>query len=69
MAQFLSVCIILRILLDADPEFYTISMSPLSLTFRSRSQAEGLLSMPIGVDYVVIGFNMEVQPLVTHNAV
>ena len=25
-------------------------------------------SMPMGVDYVVIGFDMEVQPLVTHNA-
>ena len=28
-----------------------------------------LLSTPMGVDYVVIGFNMEVQPFVTHNAV
>ena len=27
-----------------------------------------LLSAPMGVDYVVIGFDMEVQPLVTHNA-
>ena len=27
-----------------------------------------LLSTPIGVDYVVIGLDMEVQPLVTHNA-
>ena len=29
-----------------------------------------LLSTPmcVGVDYVVIGFDMEVQPLVTHNA-
>ena len=26
-----------------------------------------LLSTPMGVDYVVIGFYMEVQPLVTHN--
>ena len=26
-----------------------------------------LLSTPMGVDYVVIGFDMEVQPLVTHN--
>ena len=24
--------------------------------------------MPMGVDYVVIGSDMEVQPLVTHNA-
>ena len=24
--------------------------------------------MPMGVDYVVIGFDMEVQSLVTHNA-
>ena len=28
----------------------------------------GLLSTPMGVDYVVIGFDMELQPLVTHNA-
>ena len=27
-----------------------------------------LLSTPVAVDYVVIGFDMEVQPLVTHNA-
>ena len=27
-----------------------------------------LLSTPMGVDYVVIGFDMGVQPLVTHNA-
>ena len=27
-----------------------------------------LLSMPMGIDYVVIGFDIEVQPLVTHNA-
>ena len=26
------------------------------------------LSTPMGVDYVVIGFDIEVQPLVTHNA-
>ena len=26
-----------------------------------------LLSTPMGVDSVVIGFDMEVQPLVTHN--
>ena len=27
-----------------------------------------LLSTPMGVDYVVIGSDMEVQPLVTNNA-
>ena len=27
------------------------------------------LSMPMGVDYIVIGFDTEVQPLITHNAV
>ena len=27
-----------------------------------------LLSMPMGIDYLVIGFDMEVQPLVSHNA-
>ena len=27
-----------------------------------------LLSTPMVVDYVVIGFDTEVQPLVTHNA-
>ena len=26
------------------------------------------LSTPMSVDYVVIGFDMEVRPLVTHNA-
>ena len=60
MAQFLSVCIILRILLDADPEVYTVSMSPLSLTFRSRSQAEGLTTnQPIHVEpnyYIVYAY-------------
>ena len=25
-------------------------------------------STPMGIDYVEIGFDMEVQPLVTHNA-
>ena len=30
--------------------------------------AFALLSTPMGVDYVVIGFDMEVQLLVTHNA-
>ena len=32
-----------------------------------RVVSNNLLSTPMGVDYVVIGFNMEVQPLVTHN--
>ena len=27
-----------------------------------------LLSMSLGVDYLVIAFDMEIQPLVTHNA-
>ena len=27
-----------------------------------------LLSTPMGIEYVVFGFDMEVQPLVTHNA-
>ena len=27
-----------------------------------------LLSTPMGVDYIVIGFDMEVQPLVPHKA-
>ena len=31
------------------------------------SQSEALLSMPRGVDYEVIGFGMEVQPLFTYN--
>ena len=30
--------------------------------------AESSLSTPMGVDYVVNWFDMEVQPLVTHNA-
>ena len=28
----------------------------------------GYESLSMGVDYVVIGFDMELQPLVTHNA-
>ena len=28
----------------------------------------GSLSTPMGVDYVAIGFDVDVQPLVTHNA-
>ena len=34
----------------------------------NRSCTYKSLSTPMGVDYVVIGFDMEVQPLVTHNA-
>ena len=36
------------------------------ISFRVVSNT--LLSTPMGVDYVVVGFDMEVQPLVTHNA-
>ena len=36
--------------------------------FLSHQSDEGLLSTFMGVDYVVIGFDMEVQSLVTHNA-
>ena len=35
--------------------------------FQETNQ-QPLLSTPMGVDYVVIGFDMEVQPLVIHNA-
>ena len=41
------------------------------MLYRQRERGrekEILLSTPMGVDYVVIGFDMEVQPLVTHNA-
>ena len=31
-------------------------------------RVRNLLSTPMGVDYAVIGFDMDVQPLVTHNA-
>ena len=34
----------------------------------SHAPRRNVISMPMGVDYVVIGFDMEVQPLVTHNA-
>ena len=34
----------------------------------SMNVTQNLLSTPMGVDYVGIGFDMEVQPLVTHNA-
>ena len=33
-----------------------------------RVVSNNLLSTPMGIDYVVIGFNMEVQPLVIHSA-
>ena len=32
----------------------------------TRSFQFFLLSTPMGVDYIVIGFDMEIQPLVTH---
>ena len=32
------------------------------------SSDDALLSMPMGLNYVVIGFDMEVRPLVTDNA-
>ena len=35
---------------------------------QSYLQINPLLSTPMGVDYVVNGFDMEVQSLVTHNA-
>ena len=35
---------------------------------RCQPLPRGLLSTPVGIDYEVIGFDMEVQPLVTHNA-
>ena len=37
-------------------------------TLATNKRPFSLLSTPMGVDYVVIGFGMEVQPLVTHNA-
>ena len=36
--------------------------------YRIELATRCLLSTPMGVDYVVIGFDMEVQPLVTQNA-
>ena len=39
----------------------------IKLTMLSTTKPR-LLSTPMGVDYVVIGFDMEVQALVTHNA-
>ena len=45
---------------------------PTPRSFHSDSDSDFavimLLSTPMGVDYVVIGYDMEVQPLVTHNA-
>ena len=38
------------------------------INFEQNVEYEHSLSTPMGVDYVVIGFDMEVQPLVTHNA-
>ena len=50
----------------------TCDFTSFSTVFQSY-QDEGELSVrslstPMGVDYVVIGFDMEVQPLVPHNA-
>ena len=36
--------------------------------FNQVSRLYQLFSTSTGVDYLVIGFDMEVQPLVTHNA-
>ena len=38
------------------------------LTGCLRSCLKLSLSTPMGIDYILIGFDMEVQPLVTHNA-
>ena len=38
------------------------------LSLKTKAYKYTLLSTPMGIDYVVIGFDMEVQPLVTHNA-
>ena len=43
-------------------------LDPTENTNRYVQVHPNLLSTPMGVDYVVIGFNMELQPLVTHNA-
>ena len=34
----------------------------------NETSDDRLLSTPMGVDYVVIGFDMKVQPLFTHKA-
>lgn len=34
----------------------------------TRPEIALLLSTPVGVDFVVIGVDMEIQSLVTHNA-
>ena len=44
-----------------------VNRTPFKFQNESSTSPESL-SMPMGVDYVVIGFDMEVQPLVTHNA-
>ena len=44
---------------STDGALYLYKFHKISLIF---------ISTPMGVDYVVIGFDMEVQPLVTHNA-
>ena len=41
--------------------------NPGPLTYESGALVP-LLSMPMCVNYIAIGFDMEVQPLVTHNA-
>ena len=44
-----------------------VNRTPFKFQNESSTSPESL-STPMGVDYVVIGFDMEVQPLVTHNA-
>ena len=52
-----------------DQKRMIFSHSVISLNqLRQNSKKHYLLSTPMGVDYVLIGFDMEVQPLVTHNA-
>ena len=47
---------------------WVLSSKSLNSSERFRAIMALLLSTPMGVDYVAIGFDMKVRPLVTHNA-
>ena len=49
---------------NPGPLTYESGVLPTAL----RGPAIPFLATPMGEDYVVIGFDMEIQPLVTHNA-
>ena len=56
------------LLFFSDSIYQHLSPIHLSIAPLTERQTHGNHTIPMGVDYVVIGFDMEVQPLVTLNA-